>query len=134
MLKMMKRKMAVPAEHAPALHTETIDGIVRAIGYKVVTRDMKSLGLRRNPNILTYKLGEWYFLPESEVHEGPEDWGGIWVARALSGATTLQKYMKSQYNRETRIFKSAIDSVLYHNSYRTKTNGVLLLEEIARPK
>ena len=43
---------------------ETLDGIVRKVGFKVITPDMKSLGLRGNPNILEYSLGDWIFVPE----------------------------------------------------------------------
>jgi hypothetical protein len=66
------------------IHTVTLDDIVYPLGYKVVTAEMKSLGLRRNPNILTYPLDEWYILPPDQIEEGKGDWGGIWIL-ACSG-------------------------------------------------
>lgn len=100
------------------------------IGYKVVTKNMKSLGLRKNPNIIKYPFNKWYYLTDNKIKKGMDDWGGIWVTRTLSSARTLQKYMKCQYNKKVRIFKAIIDKTLYANSYRIKTNGLKLLEEI----
>lgn len=100
------------------------------LGYKVVTKDMKSLGLRNNPNILEFELGKWIYLLKNEVEKSKNDWGGIWVARTLSGAKKLGEYMDRKYRQPTRIFKTALDDILYYNSYRIKTNGVKLFEEI----
>ena len=100
------------------------------IAYKVVTRDLKSLGLRKNPNILTFPINEWFYLPKEKVKNGKGDWGGVWVAKNLSGANKLKKYMKEKYSQKARIFKSEIDKILYQNSYRVKTDGLRLLEEI----
>jgi len=100
------------------------------IAYRVVTEDMKSLGLRKNPNILTYPIGEWFYLPKSQIVSGNGDYGGIWVCKKLSSAKALYNYMRDKYNIATRIFKAQFDKDLYSNSYRTKTNGVKLLEEI----
>ena len=112
------------------IHSQLIEGNSYNIGYKVVTLNMKSLGLRKNPNILEFKLDEWYILSDFYIKEGKGDWGGIWVARTLSNATSLQKYMKKQYNQETRLFKTALDDILFVNSYRIKTKGVMLFEEL----
>jgi hypothetical protein len=76
--------------------------------YKVVTNDLKSLGLRRNPNILTYKIKKWKRLPKNKIKSGNSDWGGIWVAQTLSNARTLQKYMQKKYKQKTRIFVTLI--------------------------
>ena len=100
------------------------------IAYKVVTQNLQSLGLRKNPNIMTFKLDEWIYLPKKDIVSGKGDWGGIWVAKQKSGATKLKKYMKNKYNIDTRIFVTQIDNILFSNSYRIKTNGVRLLEEI----
>lgn len=115
------------------IHEVTLDDKVYPLGYRVVTEDMKSLGLRNNTNIHTYPISEWYFLPEEDVVPGNEDWagwGGFWVARTLGGARTIQRYMRNEHSQETRIFKAALDDILYSNSYRIKTNGLLLFEEI----
>lgn len=100
------------------------------LGYKVVTEDMKSLGLRKNPNIIQFELGKWVYLKENEIEKSKNDWGGIWVARTLSNAKKLGEYMIKQHQQPTKIFKATLDEILYFNSYRIKTNGVKLFEEI----
>jgi hypothetical protein len=112
------------------IHTVTLDDIVYPLGYKVVTAEMKSLGLRRNPNILTYPLDEWYILPPDQIEEGKGDWGGIWVVRQLGKARQLQFYMANKHDVDTRMFRAALRDVLYCNSYRIKTSGIYLIEEI----
>ena len=103
---------------------------VVSVAYKVVTADMKSLGLRKNPNIITYPVGEWYFLPKEDVVPGDDDFGGIWVTRRFSDAKRLVRYMSEKYSVEARIFKARIGEVLYQNSYRLKTDRVFLDEEV----
>ena len=98
--------------------------------YKVVTKNLKSLGLRRNPNILKYYISKWKFLPNTEIKSGEQDYGGIWVCNTLSGANKLKQYMKDKYNKSVRIFTCLIDKILYQNSYRLKTNGIKLIKEI----
>jgi hypothetical protein len=112
------------------IQTITLDDKVYNLGFKVVTQNLESLGLRKNPNIIKYPISEWYFLPKNKIKSGQDDFGGIWVTRTLSGAKGLQRYMKKYYSQETRIFKTAIDTILYSNSYRMKTNGINMLEEI----
>ena len=96
--------------------------------YKVVTHDLKSLGLRKNPNILSFYANQWIFDPAPTKNS--KDSGGIWVANSLGAAHTLKKYMLSRYNTECRIFVVDIGRVLYQNSYRTKTDKVMLLDEV----
>ena len=114
----------------PKIHTVTLDEKIYPVGYKVVTESLKSLGLRKNPNIVKYPVSKWYYLSKDEVEQGSGDWGGIWVARTLSNAKNLSKYMKKHYSKRTRIFKATLDQILYHNSYRVKTNGINLYEEV----
>jgi len=103
---------------------------MRTTKYKVVTNNLKSLGLRRNPNILKYEIGRTKRLPKTKLLAGNTDWGGIWVTQNLSNAKTLQKYMQKKYNRHTRIFEVQIGKILYENSYRCKTNSIKLLREV----
>ena len=98
--------------------------------YKVVTKNLKSLGLRKNPNILKYHIGKWKYLHRDETKSGRQDYGGIWVCNALSGANKLKQYMKNKHNITVRIFTCLIDKILYQNSYRLKTNGIKLIKEI----
>lgn len=113
------------------IHKEEIDGTEYQIGYKVVTEDLRSLGLRRNPNIYTFPIKEWYHLDESEIKKGPDHYGGIWVARTLSHAKKIIRDIHRTKNPfPTRIFKTAIDEILYCNERSIKTNSIMLLEEI----
>ena len=100
------------------------------LGYKVVTQELKSLGLRRNPNIMTFPVGEWVRQPEEKVVIGKEDFGGIWTALNKGSIATLQNYMLEKYDIKTRAFLTAMYRPLYANSYRIKSAGVMLLEEI----
>ena len=97
------------------------------IGYKVVTRDMKSLGLRKNPNILTFPFQKWLYLPANQIKKGKQDFGGIWVTKNLSGAKKLQRYMLDKYNQKTRIFKSKLDKILYSNSPHSLGKSLYIL-------
>jgi len=109
---------------------EVVDGILKPVLFKVVTNDLKSLGLRWNPNIMEFPVGEWVRLPNDELQAGKKDWGGIWSALKLSGAKTLTKYMLEKYNTATRVFRVAVDTPLYANSYRVKSRGIILLREL----
>jgi hypothetical protein len=95
--------------------------------YKVVTHDMRSLGLRRNPNIMLFTVGIWKHEPSPK--EDKKDSGGIWVANGKGNAHSLEKYMLTK-GIKTRTFRVEIGKVLYSNSYRTKTSKVKLLYEI----
>ena len=70
----------------PKVHNTFFEGREYNMVYKVVTSDMKSLGLRKNPKIITYELGEWFWLPREDVVGGVGDFGGIWAARTLGRA------------------------------------------------
>jgi hypothetical protein len=100
------------------------------LGYKVVTSEMKSLGLRKNPNIMTFPVGEWVKLPDNQITVDNDDWGGIWTALGKGSIKTLKNYMMEMYETETRAFLTAIDRPVFANSYRIKSQGVMLLEEI----
>jgi len=107
-----------------------IEGVPRPVTFKVVTEDLQSLGLRKNPNIMTFIVGEWVSLLDDELSVGKDDRGGIWSALKFSGAKTLTTYMWEKYNRRTRMFLTAIDNPLYANSYRVKSQGVFLIKEM----
>ena len=95
--------------------------------YKVVTEDMKSLGLRKNPNILQFEKEKWVY--EENPQPGNQGSGGIWVANGKGNAHTLKKYMQEK-SVTTKLFAVEIGKILYSNSYRTKTNKVRLLYEV----
>jgi len=95
--------------------------------YKVVTKDIKSLGLRKNPSVLVFPLNIWVKEPRTLEYNN-KDWGGIWCCEKLSAARALKKYYK-RYG-EARIFECEIGEILFQNNYRTKTDRVKLLKEI----
>lgn len=106
--------------------------------YKVVTSDLKSLGLRKNPTIMTFPIGQWIYEPRPTKDQGGfGGTGGIWVANSLSNAKSLLKYLKIKSEKENnpeffkcRLFEVEIGEVLYSNSYRTKTDKVKLIREV----
>ena len=96
--------------------------------YKVVTEDMKSLGLRKNPSIIVFPLNHWIIEPRT-LERNDKDWGGIWCCEKLSAAKALKRYFEKRYGK-ARIFACEIGEVLFQNSYRTKTDKVKLIKEI----
>jgi len=100
------------------------------LGYKIVTEEMKSLGLRNNPNIMTFPIDEWVVLPDEKVVPGKADFGGIWAALHKGSIPTLKNYMAEMYGVKTRAFLTAMQRPVFANSYRVKSQGVFLLEEI----
>jgi hypothetical protein len=76
------------------VETITLENRIYHVRYRVVTKGLKSLGLGRNPTILQYPIGEWYFLSDDKIKDGKDDVGGIWVTRKLSDAKKMSKYMK----------------------------------------
>ena len=103
----------------------------KLIYYKIFTKELKSLGLRNNPNILQFTPNEWYYLENDQIKEGISDFGGIWVCKSLGGANGLTKYMfTKEVSVETRAFEVRIGNILFTNSYRVKTNAVYLDREI----
>ncbi len=107
-----------------------IEGEFFPLGYKVVTEDLKSLGLRKNPNIMTFPVGEWLILPDDQVVANKDDWGGIWTALKRGSINTLQNYMMEEKGVKTRAFLTAMKRPVFLTSYRIKSQGVMLLEEI----
>ena len=96
--------------------------------YKVVTQDMKSLGLKRNPNIVTYKVGEWYIHGSPVI--GESDDGGYWACTTIGSARELARYVKNKYDMETRVFIIEGAGVLYKSRRRVKLKGLRLQSEI----
>lgn len=100
------------------------------LGYKVVDENLRSLGLRKNPNIMTFPVNEWVMLPDEETKGGIDDRGGIWTALRKASIKTLQNYCLEKYQMKTRAFLTAMYRPMFANSYRIKSQGVMLLEEI----
>ncbi len=100
------------------------------LAYKVVTDNLKSLGLRKNPNPLFFPIGEWVY-EENLLQHGNEDYGGIWSAYRLGNANTLAKYCFDERNIKTRIFLTAVyNPVAFVGNYRIKSEGVMLMKEV----
>lgn len=106
------------------------------ICYKVVTKDMRSLGLRNNPNRITFTVGEWIRLPKNQVKSGRGDWGGIWVVTTAGEAKGLKRYAEVERRKDRlkncRIFVTRIGEILYENKSKTriKTNAVYFEAEL----
>jgi hypothetical protein len=83
--------------------------------YKVVTEDMKSLGLRKNPSIMVFPVNHWVIEPRTLEHND-RDWGGIWCCEKLSAARALKRYFERKYSK-ARIFECEIGNILFRNSY-----------------
>jgi hypothetical protein len=99
----------------------------------IITEDLMSLGLRNNPNIMTFPIGKWVMLPDDQVTVGNLDWngwGGIWTALRKGSVKTLQCYMLEEKNIKTRAFLTAMYRPVFANSYRIKSQGVMLIEEV----
>ena len=96
--------------------------------YKVVTENMRSLGLRKNPSIIVFPLNSWVEEPR-DLEYNDKDWGGIWCCEKLSAARALKRHFESRYGK-ARIFECEIGRVLFQNSYRTKTDKIKLTKEI----
>ncbi len=96
--------------------------------YKVVTEEMKSLGLRNNPNILEYVVGEWTV--EENPIAGKCDEGGIWAATSLLGAKKIGYYVGKRYGTGTRIFKARANGELHRTPCRIKVREIVLEEEV----
>lgn len=103
------------------------EGINSKIKYKVVTQDLKSLGLRKNPNVMSFTINKWKYEPTPI--EGKIDHGGIWCAINLSNAKSLKRYFEKKY-APARIFSCEIGNILFENLYRIKTDKVKLIKEI----
>lgn len=121
-------KISLEAETAAS--EEFLDGNEYWMGYKVVTEELESLGLRGNENIIQYPENEWHQLEEENIEAGEDDWGGIWSARTPGKAKSLSNYMEDKHSTGTRVFKAAIDQILFHNDYRIKSAEVNLFEEL----
>ena len=98
--------------------------------FKVVTPDLRSLGLRQNPTILTYRLGRWVRSPKRQAQRA--DAGGIWAARSLAGARSLVRYMRKNYRVACRVFEAQIEAerIVRQNSYRVQAPRLRLIREL----
>lgn len=109
-----------------------VENTVYPLGYKVVTLDNKSLGLRRNPTIYSYEIGEWKIMPEDQLITEDIDEGGIFSGASLSAARKTQQYCRERKVNpfETRIYYAAILKPFLANGYKVKSQGIMLLEEL----
>ncbi len=102
------------------------------LGYKVVTLENRSLGLRRNPTIYTYNIGKWNIMPTDQIIRDGVDEGGIFSGASLASARKTQKYCLERPKNpfETKIFFAAVYKPFLANDYKVKSQGIMLLEEV----
>ncbi len=112
------------------LETVEINGKQYIKGYKIVTEGNQSLGLKENPNVFTFSMNKWNYLPKEWVEAGNRDWGGVWVNTSLSQARALQRYMWETYKKRMRLLEVAVDRELYSNDDSLKTNAIYPINEI----
>lgn len=100
------------------------------LGYKVVTEDLESLGLRNNPTPMKFPVGEWVF-EERNLQYGSKDYGGIWTAVRRGSTKVLKKHCLNTWGMKTRGFLTAIyNPVAFVGNYRIKSEGVMLVKEV----
>jgi hypothetical protein len=99
------------------------------LGYKIVTQNLESLGLRNNPTPMKFPIGEWVF-EEKNLEYNANDFGGIWTALRIGSVKTLKEHCRKTWNMKTRGFLTAMYNPVYSNQYRIKSEGVMLLKEI----
>lgn len=102
--------------------------------FKVVTSELKSLGLRRNPNILEYEEKTWVRLPPEQIVEGKgpwSGWGGIGVVKTRGEATGLVRYMEKKHQVTCLVYRVDIGRILFEDKRRAKTDAVMLVERIS---
>ncbi|MBU1030068.1 MAG: hypothetical protein ABIC91_03205 [Nanoarchaeota archaeon] len=121
----------------PPIYEVMLDDKVYNMSFKIVTTDMKSLGLANNPYILKYPFNEYYELPDEWVVKDAKDWGGLWSRKTPSQGFWTVDYMKEKYDVETKIFLAAINKgeypkgdVLYYNTTGIKSAGIKLFYKI----
>jgi hypothetical protein len=113
-----------------SIYTGSLDNTILKFGFKVVTQELMSLGLRNNPTIYQYTPKEWLAMPQPQLVRGPEDYGGIWLCKRMGEARAIQRYMLSKHDARTRIFLAYAKDILFENNNRFKTDAVYLDEEI----
>lgn len=106
-----------------------IDGLWCPLGYKLVTAKMESLGLRSNPNIMKFPVGKWVE-EQDKLIPTDIDWGGIWTALRKGSLSTLKKHCMDTWGMKTKGFLTAVYNPVYANSYRVKSEAVMMLKEI----
>lgn len=101
------------------------------LGYRVTTLDNESLGLRKNPTIFKYNIGEWVMENNILIPERTDN-GGVWSGASLSSARKTQSYCLNRKEKpfETRIYYAALYNPIFANSYGVKSEGLMILEEL----
>lgn len=102
--------------------------------YKVVSEDLKSLGMKPKGNpvpIIQYIIGRWVY-PLEPISKDPDEGGGLWVNFKKSDAIATARRLWREKERKVRIFTCDIGEILCQPSgYRLKTTKVKLEKEIS---
>lgn len=94
----------------------TINNISYPLAYKIVTDD--------------FPLEKWVLIPDNQVTPTKETAGGIWTALNKGMVLIYKKHIFEEHGIEVRAFLTAMYRPVYANSYRIKSQGVMLLTEI----
>lgn len=108
-----------------------LDNTWYPLGFRVTTLDNRSLGLRNNPTIFEYNIGEWVVENNPLIAQRTDN-GGIWSGSSLSSARKTQSYCLNRKDNpfETKIFYAALYNPIYANSYGVKSEGLMILEAL----
>lgn len=100
------------------IHELEMKGQIYQIGYKVVTEDLKSTGLRKH-RIVQFDLDDWN-----------ESRRGTWSARIPSFAKYVRSWMKHRYKVRTRTFIVALDDILEVTKNGVRAKRIKFLKEL----
>lgn len=96
-----------------------INGKKYFIGYKVVTEDLKSTGLRGTP-VVQFVADNWNVFKEH----------GVWAARVPSFATYVRSWLKHRYGVATRTFIVGLENIKKITKNGIHAEKFIFLEEL----
>lgn len=100
------------------IHEKVIDGVTYQVGYKVVTEDLKSTGLKGTPVV------------QFDEHEWNEYEHGVWAARVPSFATYVRSWLRYRYGRKSRTFIVALKGIREIKKHGVHADAIKFLEEM----
>lgn len=118
----------------PAYATGIVDGTEYPIGFKAVTTDLHSLGLRGNvkdmtppeTRIMAYEIGKWTDETAALV-PADADWGGIWCGRTPGEAAKIERYFEETKRKDAIVLAVLMKEPIYAKPDRVKCAGVFPL-------
>lgn len=130
----MKRIFSNEHCQFPAYAIGIMDDTEYPIGFKAVTADLRSLGLRGNRKNMTpadqriqvYEIGKWTE-EKSLLVPADADWGGIWCGRTPGEAAKIEKYFEETKQKDAIVLAVLMEDPIYAKPSRVKCAGVFPL-------